>query len=167
MDATQTRAGNTPHQLLARLSGAWAGEMRTWLEPAGQPVEARIRGSVQPILDGRFFLLLYQSTLQGEPLHGMFMFGYNTAQDRFEATWIDSFHNNTAMMFCSGEGTEQGFWVTGSYPDPSGGPDWGLRTEVVLDEPDRLAITAYNISPEGGQSMAIMSDLRRLAGRSE
>ena len=52
--------------------------------------------------------------------------------DQYEASWVDSFHNNTAIMFCVGTATENGFSVLGSYPDPTGGPDWGWRTEVEL-----------------------------------
>jgi hypothetical protein len=63
-------------------------------------------------------IYLYQS--EGEPQHGMFIFGYN--KDRFETSWLDSFHNHTAIMFCVGRPRGR---VLGSYPDPTGGPDWG------------------------------------------
>jgi formylmethanofuran dehydrogenase subunit A len=43
--------------------------------------------------------------------------------------------------------TENGFSVLGSYPDPTGGPDWGWRTVVELLDKDHLVITAYNIIP--------------------
>ena len=68
--------------------------------------------------------------------------------DQYEASWVDSFHNNTAIMFCTGNATENGFSVLGSFPDPNGGPDWGWRTEVELVDKDHLVITAYNISPK-------------------
>ena len=77
---------------------------------------------------------------------GIFTFGYNTTLDRYEASWVDTFHNNTAIMFCTGNAKEKGFFVLGSYPDPDGGPDWGWRTEVELVDPDHLTITAYNIT---------------------
>ena len=114
------------------------------------------------ILEGRFALYLYQSTVDGEPEHGMFTFGYDTTQDQFEASWVDSYHNNTAIMFCTGQATEKGFAVLGSYPDPEGdGPDWGWRTEVELVDTDHLSITAYNIGPEGAESMAVQTLLSR------
>lgn len=152
----------SPHQFLAQLVGGWAGETLTWSEPEGSPRPSKTQGSIQLILDGRFVLYLYQTTMEALPQHGLFTFGYNTTLDRWEASWIDSFHNNTAIMFCTGEQKGNGFFVVGSYPDPDGGPDWSWRTELSLVDRDHLLITAYNVSPEGTESKAIETRLRRI-----
>ena len=152
----------SPHHLLAQLVGGWTGRTRTWLEPEGIPLEAAIQGSVQLVLDGRFALFLYQTTMDSEPQHGIFTFGFNTLLDRYEASWIDSFHNNTAIMFCIGAALDKGFSVIGSYPDPTGGPDWDWRTDVQLIDPDHLVMTAYNITPEGVEAKAVESILTRM-----
>jgi hypothetical protein len=114
------------------------------------------------ILDGRFALYLYQTSMDGEAQHGLFTFGYNTTLDRYESSWVDSFHNNTAIMFCTGNSKEKGFAVLGSYPSSDGGPDWNWRTEVELVDKDHLIITAYNISPEGLEAKAVESKLTRI-----
>jgi hypothetical protein len=75
---------------------------------------------------------------------------------------VDSWHNNTAIMFCRGNPSENGFFVLGSFPDPTGGPDWGWRTEVALLDEDHLLITAYNIDPEGGEAKATEAKLTRV-----
>jgi hypothetical protein len=121
-----------------------------------------MQGSIQAILGGRFVIFLYQIASQEETQHGMYTFGYNTSLDRFETSWVDSFHNRTAIMFCVGNAIENGFWVLGSFQDPTGGPDWGWRTEVKLLSTDHLLITAYNISPEGDAAKATESQLTRL-----
>jgi hypothetical protein len=152
----------SPHHFFAQLVGGWSGISRLWLEPDGTPTEFQTQGSVQLVLGGRFAIYLYQSVVEGEPQHGMFTFGYNTNLDQFETSWLDSFHNHTAIMFCVGYGIENGFRVLGSYPDPTGGPDWSWRTEVRLLDADHLSITAYNISTEGDESKATESQLTRL-----
>ena len=161
MSFEESVLSGSPHHFLTQLVDGWTGKTRTWLEPGSVPTEFQIQGSIQLILGGRFVIYLYQSAVEGEPQHGMFTFGYNTNLDRFEASWVDSFHNRTAIMFCVGNTIENGFSVLGSYPDPTGGPDWGWRTDVQLLDTDHLLITAYNISPEGDGAKAIESQLTR------
>ena len=156
------QSSGSPHHFLGQLAGNWTGISRLWLEPDKLTDESAVVGSIQLILDRRFALYLYQGSIEGETQHGMFMVGYNTTTDQFEASWVDSFHNNTAIMFCVGKPTENGFSVLGSYPDPTGGPDWGWRTEVELLDEDHLTITAYNIHPEYGEAKATEAMLTRV-----
>ena len=66
--------------------------LQIWLEPDKLADESPLVGTIQIILEGRFALFLYQGSAQGEPQHGLFTFGYNTTLDRYEASWVDSFH---------------------------------------------------------------------------
>jgi hypothetical protein len=158
---TFEKSNESPHHFFAQLAGNWRGTSKLWLEPDTLAGETPIVGTIQLILEGRFALFLYQSSIEGEAQHGMFTFGYNTLLDRYETSWVDSFHNNTGIMFCTGSEIENGFSVLGSYPDPNGGPDWGWRTEVELRE-DKLIITAYNIMPEGEEAKATESILTKV-----
>ncbi len=64
-------------------------------------------------------------------------------------------------MFCTGNSRDNGFSVLGSFPDPTGGPDWSWRTEVELRDGE-LIITAYNIMPEGEEAKATESILTKV-----
>lgn len=164
MSFETSKLSGSPHHFFTQLAGAWKGTSRLWLEPDVLADESPVQGSIQLVLDGRFALYLYEGSVEGEAQRGIFTFGYNTILNRFESSWIDSFHNNTAMMFCEGSEKENGFQVLGSYTDPTGGPDWGWRTEVVLEDMDHLAITAYNILPDGFESKATEARLVRVKG---
>ena len=159
---TFPQTSGSPHHFLSRLAGSWTGISRLWLEPDKLTDESPVVGTIQLILSGRFALYLYQGSIQDEPQHGLFTFGYNTLTDRYEASWVDSWHNNTAIMFCTGNAIENGFFVLGSFPDPNGGPDWDWRTEVELVDADHLLITAYTISPEGDEAKATEAQLTRV-----
>ena len=156
------KSTGSPHHILDQLAGNWIGTSKLWLEPGKLTDESPVVGTIQILLEGRFALFLYQSSVDDEPQHGMFTFGYNTTLDQYEASWVDSFHNNTAIMFCTGDAKEKGFSILGSYPAPDGGPDWGWRTEVELIDCEHLSITAYNINPEGAEAKAIETQLKRV-----
>jgi hypothetical protein len=159
---TFPQSSGSPHHFLAQLAGGWTGTSKLWLEPDKLTDESQIIGNIQIILEGRFALFLYQSSIEGEPQHGLFTFGYNTLTDQYEASWVDSFHNNTAIMFCIGHAIDNGFEVLGSYPNPEGGPDFGWRTEVELVDRDHLTISGYNIHPEGEEAKATEAKLTRI-----
>ena len=162
MSFEDSKQHGSPHLFLSQLSGNWTGTSKLWLEPGKLTDESPIVGTIQILLEGRFALYLYQGSIEGEPQHGMFTFGYNTTLEQYEASWVDSFHNNTAIMFCVGLAIENGFSVLGSFPDPTGGPDWGWRTEVVLADREHLTLTAYTISPEGEEAKAVETILKRV-----
>jgi hypothetical protein len=162
MQFDESPVEGSPHRLLAQLVGAWAGTTQNWLDPSAVPQESQTQGSIQLILEGRFALYLYRSSVDGEPQHGMFTFGYDTTLDRYEASWVDSYHNNTAIMFCVGQAKRNGFSVVGSYPSADGGPDWGWRTEVELMDMDHLTLTAYDLRPDGSEAMAARTVLSRV-----
>jgi uncharacterized protein DUF1579 len=162
MNFESSQLSGSPHHFLAQLVGGWRGTAKLWLEPDVLADESPVLGSIHLVLEGRFAIYLYQGAIEGEPQHGMFTFGYNTTLDQYEGSWLDSFHNNTAIMCCVGKPKERGFWVLGTYPDPAGGPDWEWRTEVELLDREHLTLTAYNISPEGQESKAVETVLTRI-----
>ena len=74
------QTSESPHHLLTQLAGGWTGTSKVWLEPEKLLDEAPLVGNIQVVLDGRFIMFLYQSSVEGEAQHGMFTFGYNVIQ---------------------------------------------------------------------------------------
>lgn len=142
------------HLELNKLAGEWIGTTRTWFEPGKLADESPMSGTIRPVLGGRFMLHEYQGSIQGGSFEGIALYGYDLTNHRYEAAWIDSFHMGTGIMYSRGESPEKSFSVLGSYSSPQIDPPWGWRTEIELTGPDRLRITAYNITPAGEEAKA-------------
>ncbi len=142
------------HASLAALTGEWSGSTKTWFEPGKVADESPMTGKISSILDGRFVLHEYNGSLAGKPFSGIAIYGFDLATKKFQAAWADSFHMSTGIMFSEGEPGEQ-FSVLGSYD--AGGPEvprWGWRTAIEVVDDNAIVITAYNITPEGEESIA-------------
>lgn len=152
----ETSKASGPHFQLTRLVGNWEGTASVWLEPGSDPHQAPIRGTMKLILGERFILHEYESSFDGKPLEGMAIIGYHLALGKYQSAWVDSFHNGTAIMLSEGERGTEDFKMLGSYAwvTPEIEQHWGWRTEVEVVDDDTVKITAYNISPDGGEDKA-------------
>src|SRR5258705_14016324 len=105
------KSSGSPHHFLAQLAGNWKGTSKLWLEPDKPADESPIVGAIQLLLERRFALYFYQGSIEGEPQHGMFNFGFNTPLDQHEARWVESFHNNKTIIFFPGDPKGNSFFV--------------------------------------------------------
>ena len=146
---------------LTRLVGHWKGVTRTWFVPGKLADESTWEGNFRLVLSGRFVLYEYSGAIQGDLLEGIALIGYNPNSQAYEMAWADSFHYGSAIMFSVGGEKSSPLNVLGSYPDPSGGPNWGWRTQIQLEGDNQLAIRHYNITPQGEEGLGVETIYQR------
>lgn len=139
---------------LGELAGKWKGSNRLWLSPAEPPRESPSTACIVPVVGGRFVRIDYTWAYEGKPQEGSLLFGYEAAEKRVTALWIDSWHMSDKMMTCRGVVEGSGaITVRGSYAAPPG-PDWGWRT-VIEPRGGSPRMTMYNVSPDGKEDLAV------------
>jgi len=150
------------HYRIKNIVGNWKGTTKTWFEKDVLVDEVLTEAEITSILDGRFISYDYKSSLEGKPLTGKMIIGFDIPYQKFTFSWIDSFHMGTQIMQASGAATEKGFSILGSYGNPEYGDQlFGWRTELEIISGNEIVFTAYNIMPGEEETKAIETILTR------
>ncbi len=152
----------TPEELFEQLTGRWSGVCRTWFEPGKLADESAVQGTYTRLQAGPFLRHAYTGQMQGKPRQGEETLAFNSVTKRYQISWFDDFHMNYALLFSEGESRDRGFSVSGKYAFDASAPEWGWRTQYVLEDADHLVITAFNVTPGGEEAMAVQTSYVRV-----
>lgn len=145
------------HESLSPFLGHYTGTARTWFKPDelvdSQPIALTGEGA----LAERFLRLRYSSTLQGKPYEGELLVGYDPHQQRYEASWIDSFHMSRAMLLLTSETGAAAPYLTSTY-FAGEGPRWGWHIALVAEGRARW-VRMYNVPPEMAPLLGVEFEL--------
>ncbi|TCD10537.1 DUF1579 domain-containing protein [Pedobacter frigidisoli] len=151
------------HQQIKSLVGSWKGTSKTWFEKDVLVDESPTEAEISSILDCRFISYDYRSSLERKPLAGKMIIGFDIPYQKFTFSWIDSFHMGTQIMQATGDATENGFSILGSWGNPEYGDQlFGWRTELQIISNDEIVFLAYNIMPGEEETKALETILTRV-----
>jgi hypothetical protein len=143
-----------PHQMLAKLAGAWTTRTRAWMEPDKPPMEGTGTCEQKMLLGGRYLQQEYAGEMMGSPFTGINLIGYDNHTQKYVSTWIDSM--STGIYYFEGTASADGRTITqeNNYDDPVRGPTvWRSVTRIVDD--NTLEYIMY-ITSKGGTEEKMM-----------
>ena len=139
-----------PHERLAEKAGTWHCTMRSWMDPAGEPMVSHGTEEARMILGGRYLETAYSGEMMGMPFEGRGVMGYDNGKQKYVGTWYDSM--GTGIMSYEGDydATQDALVCHGEYVDPVTGQT--QHTKLVTRElgPDRHVFEMTRPSRRGG-----------------
>jgi hypothetical protein len=147
------------HRRLLALVGEWTGSTTTWFEP-GRSREGQSKSRMWAILKGHFVVQEYEDDMSGHAIEGLVVYGYDSAEEIYTATWLTS--NRTATLLSVGKpSTDAILDVVGQYR--SGNAILGWRTIIRAPSRDQLIIEANSIEPDQPELRVIQTIYNRMS----
>lgn len=143
------------HENLARMIGTWDVASTMWM-PGAEPQRSSGKATITAVLGGKWFQQDYAGEMMNQPYHGIGLYGYDTWQDHYVATWYDDFSTGLTKMTGSSEDGGKTITYTSEMPHcPMTGGPISFRHVQVQDADDRIVYTMYQ-TPEGGEEFKSM-----------
>jgi hypothetical protein len=107
------------HAKLATWAGDWITQTKIWRGPDAQPMDTPLGTSKgEMILGGRFLRFMETGDMEGMPMEGMGIMGFDNFRRVYQMIWIDN--TATPIYFASGTADSSGKVITlmGKVDDP-------------------------------------------------
>lgn len=98
------------HEHLTRDAGTWEGKVKMWEAPGQPPKESTCTSVLTPVFDGLFVKDEVHGTMMDKPFHGLGIYGFDNASQKFQVAWIDNF--GSGIMNGTGELSSDGKTLT-------------------------------------------------------
>lgn len=133
------------HQWLASMNGEWDATVTMWMDPSQPPNESKATTVNEMIMGGLYQRSSHTGNMMGMPFTGESITGYDKAQKKFLATWIDNF--GSSIMFMEGEYNPETNTLTleGDMVDPATGKNIHIREIFTKTSEDSHNFVMYMI----------------------
>lgn len=127
-------------------AGGWKGTKTVWPGPGADAISSDVWLDARLAARGKSLVLSYDWTASGEAQQGELGFSLSTDLAAAQGWWIDSWHNDDAVMQLTGRVTESNVvMLSGTFPAPDG-PDWGWDIQISTTETE-MDIVMWVIPP--------------------
>lgn len=137
------------HAMLAKAAGSWKMTIKSWMDPAGEPMVSQGTVERAMILGGRVLEEKVASDMMGTPFEGVGRTGYDNVTGQYWNTWVDSM--STGLYTSHGTRDPETGVVTyhGGYNNPMTGGETKVRSVVRWDGDDKQVFEWWEDHGEG------------------
>jgi hypothetical protein len=131
------------HAIFDKYVGKWNTDVKSWMDPAGPPIESKGSAEFSKMFGGRYLVQSFHGSMMGQPFEGHGMTGYDNFRKEYQSTWMDDM--STAMMIMKGTRKSDGtFELAGTMDDAmTGEKDMKMRTVEKWVDDDHFNFSMY------------------------
>ncbi|HOX24351.1 MAG TPA: DUF1579 domain-containing protein [Candidatus Krumholzibacteria bacterium] len=137
------------HAWIAKHAGKWNCTMRSWMDPAGEPMVSQGVEESKMILDGRFLSTEFNGENMGMPFTGRGLMGYDNVKKKYVGTWLDNM--GTGIMSYEGDydSAKKELVCKGEFADAATGQAMACTMVTRFLSDDRHVFEMWGPSPAG------------------
>lgn len=143
-------------KLIKSSKGSWEGKSRlnqSWLPPEKRIAESKSKFHVDTDAHDTFATITYLWSHEGKSHEGQILLCEGDKSKKVQLGWVDSWHQNTAVMHLAGEEAADGsVKAKGTYD--AEGETWGWTIAFHLTA-DTLTMKMENLTPKDEAEWAV------------
>jgi len=130
--------------------GEWTTTTNAWNAPNAAPSTSTGRARFFPTMGGRFVCGDVEGELFGKQFKSMGFMGFNTTQNRYEASWVNT--ENTDIANYNGQKVgDNGFAWTGTVTSPITGQPGTSRGTTTFNGKETFTYTLFTTGTDGNE----------------
>jgi hypothetical protein len=144
------------HAMLAKSAGRWNATVKSWHDPAGEPMVSTGTEDAEMIFGGRYLKSHFKGSMMGQAYEGMGTMGYDNGKKKYVGTWFDSM--GTGIMSYEGDydAQKKELVCLGSYVDPVMGMESKVRLVTRFVSDDEHVFEFWGPDPASGKQLKWM-----------
>ena len=131
------------HDVLKEWTGTWDCVIRSTVPGKSEPVESKATEIIGPVNKGLFVRSAFRGTMDGKPVEGLWLVGFDPFRRTYTAVWVDSLDSGAATM----DGTYDAAKKTWEWRGRSSHGE--LHSTVVFQDADNSVETCTCRDAEG------------------
>ncbi len=137
------------HEWLSGFVGNWKLEIKSWMDPASEPMVSMGTAERSMVMDGRVLQETMQSDMMGTPFSGRSLTGYNNVTGKYWGTWIDTMSTGVFVSHGSRDADSGAITLDGEFVNPMTGGTTKTRSIMHAEGDDKMVFAWYEDHGEG------------------
>lgn len=147
------------HKMLAEDVGTWDAEVKMWAQgPEADPDVSKASEVVTAV--GDFWTVAdFKGQMMGQPFAGHGIYGYDAAEKKFTAVWVDTMSLEPIEMEGTYDPKSKELTMYAEGFDPGTKAKYKMKQVAVSKDKDHRMFTMYVSMPGGGDELVKMMEV--------